>query len=162
MDIRPLLKKYAFPLTAVALIWLVVLLLVFKAGLDLGLRKGAFTCQWSENYHKNFGGPPPGGLLQMIDRDDSVQAHGVFGTVIQTATGTLIVKQNDGVEKLVNVGDDTVIQLMRQRVPIGEVHVSETVVVIGEPNEQGQIDATFVRILPPPPVPARGSTAPTR
>lgn len=151
MDIKPYLKKYAFPLAIVAMIWLVVLLLAFKLGVSLGKRQAEFTCQWSENYHRNFGGPPPGGFLQLLDRDDQVQAHGVFGTVIQAATGSLIVKQNDGVEKVVLVGDDTVIQLLRQRVPLSEVHVNEWAVVLGEPNDQGQIQATFIRLLPPPP-----------
>lgn len=150
MDIKPVLKKYAFPLIVVAVIWLVVLLLAFKVGVSVGTRKAEFTCQWSENYHRNFGGPPPGGFMQLLDRDEAVQAHGVFGSVIQTATGSLIIKQNDGVEKVVLVGDDTVIQLLRQRVPLNEVHVNETAVVIGEPNDQGQIEATFIRLLPPP------------
>lgn len=151
MDIKPHLKKYAFPLIVVTVIWLVVLLLVFRLGLNLGLRQGAFTCQWSENYHRNFGGPPPGGFMQALGNDESVRAHGVFGQVIGTATGTLLIKQNDGVETSVAVTDDSVIEMFRQRVPITEVHVNEMVVVIGEPNDQGQITAAFIRILPPPP-----------
>jgi len=151
MDIKPYLKKYAFPLAIVALIWLVVLLMAFRLGLNLGQRKAEFTCQWSENYRRNFGGPPPGAFLQFFDRDDMVRPHGVFGRVIGTATGTLIIKQNDGVETSVAVTDDTVIELLRQRVPLSEAHVNEMAVVIGEPNDQGQIVATFIRLMPPPP-----------
>jgi hypothetical protein len=77
-------------------------------------------------------------------------SHGVFGRVIGNATDTLLIKQNDGVETSVVITADTVIEMLRQRVPPTEVHLYEMVVVIGEPNAKGQIVATFVRILPPP------------
>jgi hypothetical protein len=166
MDIKlQHLKKYAFPLSIVALIWLVFLLLFFRLAFNLGVRKGAYACKWSENYHRNFGGPS--GENMMMDKDPSMPSHGVFGQVIGTATDTLIIKQNDGVETSVAVTDDTIIELLHQRVPLHEVHLYETVVVIGQPDENGRIEATFVRILPPPPNGAPttmvpGTTPPTR
>ena len=154
MDIKGFLKRHLFAIIAGAVALLAVLLMVFQAGLNLGYRKADFNCQWSANYHRNFGGPPPGGFMELLDQDESVQAHGVFGRVIGNATGSLVIKQNDGVEKIVLVGDDTVIQMLRQRLPLSEVHVNELAVVIGEPNDLGQIVATFIRVLPPPPTPA--------
>lgn len=139
-------KKYAFPLIVVALIWLVFVLLVFRLGFNIGLHKGAFACKWSENYHRNFGGPPNGAM--MIDQDSSMPSHGVFGRVIGAATDTLIIKQNDGVEISVVATPNTIIELLHQRVPLSEVHLYETVVVIGEPNDKGQISASFIRIMP--------------
>ena len=151
------LKKHAFIAIAGLVAALAILLIVFQAGVTVGFRKADFNCRWSENYHRNFGGPPPAGMMGLIDQDDSVQSHGVFGRVIGTATGSLVVKQNDGVEKVVLLDDDTVIQMLRTRVAPSEVHVNEMAVVIGSPNDQGQIEAAFIRLLPPPPSSATGT-----
>jgi hypothetical protein len=89
-----------------------------------------------------------GGIMN--DRDGAMPSHGVFGRVIGSSTDTLLIKQNDGVETSVAITGNTVIESLRQRVPQSEVHVFDTVVVIGEPNATGQIVATFVRVLPAP------------
>lgn len=156
MDIKTFAKKNGFILAVGSLAALTLLLLVFRAGVSLGSRKALFACQWSENYHRNFGGPPPGGL--MFDIDPGMPSHGIFGRVIGSATDTLLIKQNDGLETSVVVTDDTVIEMQRQRVPISEVHLYETVVVIGEPNAKGQVVASFVRILPAPPDASRNDS----
>lgn len=140
------LKKYAFPLIVVGLIWLVFLLLFFRLAFNLGLRKGAYACDWSANYHRNFGGPA--GIPMILDKQPSMPAHGVFGRVIGTATDTLIIKQNDGVETPVAISKDTIIERLHQRVPLHEIRLYETVVAIGEPKSDGRIEAAFIRILP--------------
>lgn len=163
MDIKSFVKAHAFAIVAGVIAALAILLLTFQAGVSVGFSKADFNCRWSENYHRNFGGPPPGGMMGFIDQDESVQAHGVFGRVIDTATDSLVVKQSDGVEKVVLVGDDTVIQLLRSHVRLSEVHVNEMAVVIGTPNDQGQIMATFIRLMPPlPSSPSATSTSATR
>lgn len=142
---------------------LIVSLLIFKAGTIVGLRKAGFSYKWGENYHQNFGGPRKG-FFRNFDEKDFISGHGVFGQIIkidtavesgQTAsstesgqTNTLIIKGQDNVEKIVLVKSDTVIQQARKTIQISDLKVDDSIVVIGEPNEAGQIEAKFIRLSP--------------
>ncbi len=151
MDIKPFIKKYAFALIAVSVIWLATLLLALRLGVEVGSRRSEFACRWSENYRRNFGGPFPEGSGRATGREQAPSPHGVFGRVIGAATGTLVIKRDGGVETTVLSDNDTMIELFHRRVPFEEIRVGGTVVVIGQPDAQGRIRAAFIRLLPPPP-----------
>jgi hypothetical protein len=44
------------------------------------------------------------------------------------------------------------IERLRETVKISDLKVDDFVVVIGEPNDSGQIEAKFIRLLPPAPL----------
>lgn len=133
---------------------LVILLLVLGVGMFVGFKKATFSFRWGENYHRNFGGPRGGFLGDFMRRDftgkDFIGAHGVFGQIIKIDSQELVVKGRDNVEELVLVKDDTVIQRFREAVKLNELKVDDYIVVIGEPNDSGQIEAKFIRVMPLP------------
>ena len=130
-----------------------VLALVFGAGLGIGYRKAGFSYQWGDNYHKMFGGPREGFMRQMPPapfriEDDFINPHGTTGSVIKVDGNNLIIKGNDNVEKTILVSDKTIIRSGRQNIKVADLKVGDLTVTIGQPNDQGQIDASLIRIFP--------------
>lgn len=133
----------------------VVVVLIFSAGMFVGGTKARFSYRWAESYHKNFGGPKEGFLGNWqrlpLSPGDFIGAHGVFGQIIKIDGSTLVIKGRDDVEKIVLIKDNTTIQRLRDTVKITDLKIDDYIVVIGEPNDAGQIEAKFIRLLPPPP-----------
>ena len=126
-----------------------VLILVFGAGVKIGTMKAVYSYRWAENYHKNFGGPRDGflGDLKNFPQGDFINGHGVFGSIIKINGGTIVAKTKDDVEKTILVSDSTIIQKGRERVKLPDLKVDEDIVVIGSPNEEGQIEAKLIRVF---------------
>jgi len=143
---------------------LIVLLLVFGAGIEVGFHKADHSFRWGENYHKNFGGPREGfmrGGPKGLGQEDFIDAHGTVGQVIKIEGQTLIIKGRDGVEKTVLLKGGDEIRKGRETVAPADLKVDDMVVVIGEPNDAGQIEAKFIRLMPTPPnQPAPGQLPP--
>lgn len=129
---------------------LIIILAIFKAGEIVGIKKADFSCRWSDNYHRNFGGPRQGFMQGFGDRD-FIDANGTFGQIIKIDASTLVIKGRDNIEKVVLVENDTVVKDLNQTVKSADLKVDDYIVVIGQPNENGQIMAKFIRLLPPPP-----------
>lgn len=137
---------------------LAILLIVFGAGVFVGTKKADFSCQWGENYHRNFGGPREGffNSFNNFPGRDLMNSHGVFGQIIKIEGTTLVIKeQNDNMEKIVLVKNDTIIERFRQTIKITDLKIDDHIIAIGTPNNSGQIEAKLIRIMPsplPPPV----------
>ncbi|MFA6300883.1 MAG: hypothetical protein WC609_00865 [Candidatus Paceibacterota bacterium] len=134
----------------------VVALLIFSLGVSVGFRKASFGRAWGENYERNFGmgpgGPIPG-------RDNFPNAHGAIGKIMKIELPTIIVQDKDNTEKIILISDNTQIQKAKDSINASNLNVDDSIIVIGDPNEQGQIEAKFIRVLPlgmPPPLPPQG------
>jgi len=154
-------KKHqdALKLVIVGISVFIIAVLIFGAGIMVGGMKARFSYRWAENYHKNFAGPKEGFFGNWKGTPplpgDFIEGHGVFGQIIKinasTSTGTtLAIKGNDGVEKIVLIKDDTVFEKFRDKVKTADLKVDDYIVVIGSPNDSGQVEAKFIRILPSP------------
>ncbi|HRY76839.1 MAG TPA: hypothetical protein P5524_01605 [Candidatus Paceibacterota bacterium] len=150
MDINKILQSKTFAGIMIAIIALAILLLGFKLGTVVGARKADFSCRWSDNYHQNFGGPQKGFMQGLGDRD-FIEANGTFGQVIKIDGSTLVVKGRNDVEKIVLVSDTTVIKSFQDTIKAADLKVDSLVVIIGEPNAAGQIEAKLIRVMPPLP-----------
>lgn len=139
----------------------VVIVLIFGAGIFVGEMKARFSYRWAENYHKNFGGPSSGflGDWKMFPPDNEfIESYGTFGQIlkIDSSTGsgqaaTLVIKGRSDVEKIILIDDKTVIKSSRETLRSANLKVNDLIVVIGEPNDAGQIVAKLIRLLPAPP-----------
>lgn len=137
----------------------IVFLLIFKLGMFVGFKKANFSFRWGENYHRNFAGPK-GGFFQEFEGRDFIDAHGVFGQIIKIDDSTLVIKGNDDVEKIVLVKDDTTIMSLREKIKVSDLKINDNIVVVGDPNDSGQIEAKLIRITPP--LPPGGPMMPMR
>lgn len=150
MDINKIFQSKASQGILFGLAGLIVVLFIFKVGMVVGSRKADFSSRWGEKYHQNFAGPR-GGFFNDLGREDFIEANGVFGQVIKIDGQTLVVKGRDNVERIVLVKEDTAIMRFREKIKPSDLKNDDYVVVIGEPNDNGQIEAKLIRVLPPPP-----------
>lgn len=130
----------------------IILLFVFKIGTIVGARKANFSCQWSDNYHRNFGGPKEGflkGFENFRDRD-FIEANGAFGQIIKidANSSNLVVKGRNDIEQIILIKDNTTIRHLQNTIKLNDLKIDDNVVVIGEPNSAGQIEAKFIRLMP--------------
>ena len=151
MNIDKFFQSKTFKIILVGIGGLIIVLFVFKAGMMVGFQKANFSCRWSDNYHRNFGGPR-GGFSGGLGDKDFIEANGTVGQIIKIASSTLVVKGRGDVEKVVLVKDDTVINQLKETITIDNLKIDDMVVVIGEPNNDGQIEAKLIRVMPKPPL----------
>lgn len=177
MELNKFLQSRQFQIATRIIAGLIALLLAFKLGMSIGYKKAAFSYQWGENYHRNFGGPRGGFLKDFLsDRRDYLESHGVFGQIVsrepavQGEPETLIVKGRDNAEKVILIERDTVVTRLREKADASSLNAGDFVVVIGQPNDDGRITAKLIRIMPglsaegrpasPPPPPAQAPVRP--
>ena len=125
----------------------IILLLVLSAGISIGFHKASFGRAWGGNYERNFG------MMQnrpMFGKDNFPNAHGAIGKIIKIELPTVIVQDKDSTEKVILTENDTQIQRMRGNITINDLKINDFIVVIGSPNEQGQIEAKLIRVMPSP------------
>jgi len=142
------LNKDALKKVLIGLAIFVVAVLVFGAGVKVGTMKARFSYRWADNYHKNFAGPR-GGLLgdwQRFPAGDFISGHGVFGEIIEMKDNGFVIKDRENAEKIIVTGEKTMIVKGREKIKEG-LRVGDRVVVIGSPNEEGQIEAKLIRVF---------------
>ena len=135
--------KWAVGILAVV----VVFFLGFGFGVSVGYQKAIFASAWGRNYELNFSGPHSRG---MMPGTESGSVHGAAGTVIDVASTTFSINDNDNDEQSIVVASDTIIKKMDAIISLSALLVGDHVVVIGSPNGQGQVEAHFIRVLPAP------------
>ncbi len=141
---------------------LVVVSLIFQAGVYVGFHKASFGRDWGENYGRNFGMMNGRGYFGGM-MGNFPNAHGAIGKIIKIELPNIIVQDRDNTEKVVITSNDTKIIDVRDSISINDLKVDENVVVVGSPNSQGQIEAKLIRIMPFPPIfPSTTSTVPTQ
>jgi hypothetical protein len=152
MDWDKFFESKNFNIALISIGALAVLLVVFKLGIDVGFRKANFSCNWGENYYQNFAGPLDNQAKMLVSHDDFMNPHGVFGEIIKVDDPSLVVKDQNDLEKVVLTKEDTVIKEFEKNLKVKDLQVGENVVIIGAPNSNGQIEAGLIRIITPPSV----------
>jgi hypothetical protein len=131
----------------------VVVGLIFGAGMFVGEMKARFSYRWAENYHKMFAGPRAGffGDWRQLPPfpGDFLESHGTFGEIIKIEGNNLVVKGRENIEKIILVQENTSIKSGFKDIKISDLKVGDMIVIIGSPNEQGQIEAKLIRVFPP-------------
>lgn len=150
MDPNKIFQSKAFKIILWALGVFILVAVSFGAGMFVGFKKAGFSYKWGENYHRNFGGPKGGFAGDFMGRD-LMNANGVVGQIIKIDGQTLVIKGQDNVEKIILLKADSVLREFMNTISQGDLKAGDFVVVIGEPNDQGQIEAKFIRIMPAPP-----------
>lgn len=126
-----------------------IVLLIFQAGFAIGFRKAAFSFNWNKNYinDNNFDDPRSFMAPFMHDSDD-INPHGAVGEIISINLPTILLKRSNGPEEIIHISTTTEIRNLRQTASTSDLTLHKLIIVIGEANNHGQIDAALVRILP--------------
>jgi hypothetical protein len=117
----------------------------------VGFHKAEFSFRHGDNYYNTFGPEKKGRGMSMRPRDGFANAHGTVGKIISIDLPTIVVAGEDGVEKVVLVGEKTAVQKFRETIKSTDLKIDDFVVVVGSPNTEGKIEAKFIRLAPTPP-----------
>ncbi len=154
-NLKKLTQSKSFQGVLIGIIISIIALLIFQAGVVVGNHKAQFGDRMGGNYERNFvdmgrGGFPSNpnlGFGEMLPPG----GHGAVGQVINVALPTFIIAGPDNLERTVVVSDETVIRQFRDELGTESIENGKFVVVLGEPNDKGEIEAKLIRFLPPPP-----------
>jgi hypothetical protein len=130
----------------------IVLLVVFQLGVFIGFRKANYSYQWGDNYNRMFGAAG-GGFLRGLEGRDFTSGHGIAGTVVKIDGNNLVVTGQDGREKIITVGDDTVFKKGPTDIKLADLKVGDQAVIIGSPQNDASVTAEIVRIFDPSTMP---------
>ena len=161
---KTFLSSQAFKKILLVIGGIAVVFLIFGFGVMIGYHSALFSSSWGQNYYRNFygNGPqngPMGGFVARAPFND----HGVTGSVIDVSSSSVSIRDDDNNERSIVISSDTIIKKMDNTIYISMIAIGDKIAAIGEPNENGQVRARFVRVfgasssipLPPvfPPVP---------
>jgi hypothetical protein len=130
---------------------LVFVLAVFKAGMFVGYKRASFFDGAERGYRAVFDERRGDQLFGMMQNDFS-NTHGTIGKIVKINLPTIVIADQDNVEKVVLIKDDTLIRQFRDEIKAAGLKVDDFVVVMGTPNDKSQIEAKFVRVMPEPPM----------
>jgi len=150
MNTENIFESKLFKATVLIIGCLIVLTFVFCIGVFVGTEKAEFSFGWAKAYHQNFGGPQEGFFGGMVDKNFT-DANGVFGQIIKIEGNVLTIQGRDNIEKNILVGNGTTIVCQRQNIKVSDLRLNDEVVIIGDPIDNGQIQAGLIRIMPIPP-----------
>jgi hypothetical protein len=152
-----LLKSQWLSRVLMALGILIVALVIFQAGMFVGYRRAAISYHWGEDYYRAIGDHRGGPFAG--PGEEFPNANGATGRIVNVQLPIIVIADQDNIEKTVIISDRTTIRQFRNSLSPSDLNINDFVVVIGSPNTTSQIEATLIRLLPPPPTP--GSAAPT-
>ena len=80
-----------------------------------------------------------------------MQSAGVFGQIIKIENDKLIIIGKNNAETIVLITDKTIINRFQETISVADLKIDDAAVIIGEPNNAGQIEAKLIRVMPAPP-----------
>lgn len=129
----------------------VLALLIFQAGVVAGYHKARFGARFGDNFERNFVGPLGGGFGGTFPGPGMPGGHGAVGEILSISLPQIVIAGPDNLEKTVLISTSTIVREFQNQITTDKLKVGDFVVVLGNPNEAGQVDAKLIRIMPPPP-----------
>lgn len=143
---------------------LVLALIIFKAGMMVGFNKAMFTDRFGENYYRTFERfgkttPRAGMVKNFFSNDKLPGGHGVVGKIIKINLPNIVVESPDNIEKVILTNESTLVREFRDSITLQDISLGDTIVVLGTPDDKGQVVATLVRIVPHFPMPGLSTSS---
>jgi len=141
-------KTYGKIIAALSVI--LVALIIFSAGIFVGYYKATFSHDLDDTYRQGFNSPDSP-FEPFMHNPDSVNAHGIVGQIIGTNLPvSIMIKGEKNAEQIVTLLPNTTVRMFHTLATTSDIKIGDQAIVIGEPNGQGEIQASFIRIIPPP------------
>jgi hypothetical protein len=152
MDTKEIIASKKSKIAALAVGVFIIALVSFAAGVAVGFHKARFSYQWGANYERNFMGPRmgnrgPGGMMQDFEGRGFRNAHGIAGQIISVSDSSIVIKDRNGQENTVTVSDKTLIKSGSNDIKITDLKSDENIVVMGQPGDNGTINADLIRVF---------------
>jgi len=166
-DIQKITQSKYFKTILTTLILLIAGVIIFAMGVHVGERRARYSYQWGANYERNFVGGPdrmmnggrerfdvqaggPAGPMDMgrnFTGQDFRNGHGIAGTIVSITDSNIIIKDRAGKENTVTVSDKTLIKNGQTDLKITDLKNDESLVVIGNPSDNGVVNADLIRVF---------------
>lgn len=156
-SLEELLKSSRFQSVTIIIGFALVFLLLFQAGMYVGYRKAAFSYNMGDNYYRAFRGHGPTPFHMPI-RGDFVGSDGTVGKVVSVHLPMIVLTSRDNTERAAIVDDKTIVLQGSETTTPGTIQPDDFIVILGSPNEDSQVQAKLIRIVPPPPGEERATT----
>lgn len=146
-----------------ALAILLVILLIFQVGVLVGYRRGIFSSDWNSAYDRGMD-DPHFIFAPFIHDGDDINPHGTIGQIVSVHLPSLLIKGSTTAEQTITISSSTTLRFMHSTASTADLAPGDQVIVIGEPQQNGTIDAVFIRIMSQPPaggLPAGGAATGT-
>ncbi len=145
--ITNIIKSRWFVGTISIVVGLILILMAFWFGMYVGERRAGFARGWGDNYGMIFGQPRMG-FFPEPGENPIPRGFGNGGVVLKVEGNTIAIKGNDNVEKTVVVSNLTSIREGASSISADKINPGDSVIIIGDPNNSGQIQARFIRVFP--------------
>jgi len=130
---------------------LVIALIIFSAGIFVGYTKATFSKDMDDVYRQGFT-DPGSPFAPFMHYSDDISSHGIVGQIVSTNLPTsIMIKGGQNAEQIVALSPETTVRIFHTLATTSDIKTGDQAIVIGTPNEQGEIEASFIRIIPPPP-----------
>ncbi len=153
MDLKNIHKSKIVVGIIIGLLIAIIALAIFQIGMTVGYRKAIFSRGMGESFERNFMGGfndnrrPPGFFGEM----PLPGGHGAVGEIVSINYPNFVVAGPDNLEKTVIVNDETAVRQFRDEIKSADLQVGQFIVVLGNPNDSGEVLAKLIRVVPPPP-----------
>jgi hypothetical protein len=125
---------------------LVAVLAIFALGMGVGAARASRFSRWCEANERQFSQPGPMGHMGVPAFP--ADAHGVFGDVLSTSGTSMTVEGQDGIEHEVLFTSSTRVRSGQVDATTTDIRSNAHVGVLGDPDDQGGIEARLIRIFP--------------
>jgi len=150
MDIKETTNSNKYKIILYILAGIVVILLVFQAGMYAGFKKASFSNRMGQMYFEQMRGGANSGQFSDFNRV-LPNAHGAIGQIVSINGGKIVVEDRDGIDKTIRVSSSTVIKGFNGANNLEDLKVNDLIVVFGSPSEADSIvDARLIRTMPSP------------
>ena len=125
----------------------IAVLAIFQAGIFVGFRKAQFSSGLGNNYYRVFSHPPRNFAGEFFF-NDATGGSGAVGNIVKINLPTFLVSTPDNIEKVIRIGSSTIIHRFRGTIMPSELSPGDYVIVLGSPNNQAEIEAKLIRLVP--------------
>ncbi len=161
-DLKKICVSKWFRVSIKVLALIIIISLSFSLGELVGFKKSGFVEDWGRGYGKNFRndrfegilGMMGGGMMrgyfnsfQNLRGGMMVSSHGIYGQVISNDGSSLMIALGNNVEDKILVSSTTLLRNETGNVQLSDIKVGESVAIVGNPNNSGEIEARFIRII---------------
>ena len=152
MNIKNFVQSQSFRGILIGLGIAIIALIIFQTGVSVGYRKATFGHRLGDNFERNFKDPRGGnfGFQSGLSGMNMPSGHGAVGKIVSIALPLVVVAGPDNLEKTLVISDGTEIREFQNVINKDKLQVGNFIIVLGTPNDLGQIDAKLIRLAPVP------------
>jgi len=127
---------------------IIAVLCILFVGMNIGEHRARFAGQFGNNFERNFMGSR-GSMIGDVNFGRMIPGgHGAVGEILSINLPQMIITGSDNLEKTILVGTSTVVRQFQENIQSTQLKTGDFVVIIGNPNDNGQIEAKLIRIMP--------------